>query len=430
MTTSALTGSEAQASRPVAPAPHYGVRAAVARRLFARAASRLPVTIAHGPGTELPVAAPRGPAAPSGRPVMRIVRPAAFFARLGDGGLIGFGESYMAGDWDADDLPGVLTAFAAHLPALVPAPLQRLRRLAVRPRPDADDGGAEGARRNVAHHYDLFNQLFALFLDETMTYSAALFEQQPDGTLTGDLAAAQHRKIDRLLDLAGVGPGTRLLEIGTGWGELALRAGRRGAYVRSLTLSAEQRDLAWVPIARAGLADRVRVQLRDYRDADGVHDAVISVEMIEAVGMRHWPEYFAVLHRLLAPGGRAALQAITMPNDRMLASRDTHTWIEKYIFPGGMLPSTEAIEGCAAAAGLRSAAPSPDGRLRFGPHYAETLRRWRERFLAAGPEVAGLGFDPVFCRMWVFYLAYSQAGFAAGYLDVQQFLLTRSEDLR
>ncbi|GAA4228170.1 cyclopropane-fatty-acyl-phospholipid synthase family protein [Actinomadura meridiana] len=420
MTTSALADAAARASWPgVAAVPRYGVRAAVARRLFARAVSRLPITVVHGPAPEVTV--------PYGRPVMRIVRPAAFFARVGDCGLIGFGESYMAGDWDSDDLPGLLTAFAAHLPTLVPPALQRLRRLAVRSRPDADadDGGADGARRNVAHHYDLSNDLFALFLDETMSYSSALFEEGPDGTLAGDFAAAQRRKIDRLLDLAGVGPGARVMEIGTGWGELALCAGRRGARVRSLTLSAEQRDLAAARIARAGLADRVQVELRDYRDAAGVHDAVLSVEMIEAVGARHWREYFAVLYRLLAPGGRVGLQAITMPHDRMLASRGTHTWIEKYIFPGGMLPSTEAIIEHASAAGLRPAAPGPDGRLSFGSHYAETLRRWRERLAACAPQVAALGFDPVFRRMWEFYLAYSQAGFASGYLDVQQFLLAR-----
>ncbi|MBW8485499.1 SAM-dependent methyltransferase [Actinomadura parmotrematis] len=392
--------------------PRAGVRAAVARRLFDRAVRDLPVRILHGPGD-----LPRGPV-----PTMRIARPEAFHARVGASGLIGFGESYMARDWETDDLPGLLTAFAARMATLVPPPLQRLRRLAVRPQPPGAAGDPASARRNVARHYDLSNDLFALFLDPTMTYSAALFEQDPAGALTGGLAAAQHRKIDRLLDLTGVGPGTRLLEIGTGWGELALRAGRRGARVRTLTLSAEQRDLALRRAASAGLADRVRVDLLDYRAATGVHDAVLSVEMIEAVGARHWPEYFATLRRLLAPGGRAGLQAITMPHDRMLASRDTHTWVQKYIFPGGLIPSHEAIAGHATAAGLRVT-----GRADFGVHYAETLRRWRERFLAAAPEVEALGFDATFRRMWELYLAYSEAGFRCGYLDVRQYLMTPVE---
>ncbi|TDD82799.1 class I SAM-dependent methyltransferase [Actinomadura darangshiensis] len=387
----------------VAAVPRPGIRAAVARRLFEHAVSRLPITVTYGP-----------PRSETTGPVMRIARPDAFFARLGDSGLIGFGESYMAGDWEADDLPALLTTFAERLPALVPKPLQRLRRMAVRPHPADEDGDLDGARRNAAHHYDLSNDLFALFLDESMTYSSALFDGQDD------LAAAQRRKIDRLLDLTGVGPGTRVMEIGTGWGELAVRAGRRGARVESLTLSTEQRDLATARVARAGLAERVHVAVRDYREAEGVHDVVLSIEMIEAVGERHWPEYFATLHRLLAPGGRTGLQAITMPHDRMLASRGTYTWIQKYIFPGGLLPSTEAIEKHAAAAGL-----VPTDRFAFGPHYAETLRRWRDRFTESEREAAAFGFDHVFRRMWKFYLAYSEAGFRSGYLDVHQFLLRK-----
>ncbi|MEU5882524.1 cyclopropane-fatty-acyl-phospholipid synthase family protein [Spirillospora sp. NPDC047279] len=394
--------------------PRPGLRSAVARRLFAHAAARLPVTVVQGDEP--------GPPPICERPVLRILRPERFHARLGAAGLIGFGESYMAGEWECDDLPGVLTAFAEQMSTLVPPSLQRLRRFAVLRSPAGTTGDRAGARRNAGHHYDLSNELFALFLDETMTYSAALFDRR-DACHGRDLAGAQHRKIDRLLDRTGVGPGTRVLEIGTGWGELALRAGRRGAQVRSLTLSTEQRDLALARIAEAGLADRVRVDLCDYRDAEGTHDAVLSVEMIEAVGERHWPEYFRTLRRLLAPGGRAGLQAITMPHDRMLATRDTHTWIQKYIFPGGFLPSVRAIEEHAADAGLRTA-----DVFEFGGDYALTLRLWRERFLAVEEDVAALGFDAVFRRMWELYLAYSEAGFRSGYLDVGQFLLTPAED--
>ncbi|MET8212784.1 class I SAM-dependent methyltransferase [Streptomyces sp. NPDC005373] len=218
-----------------------------------------------------------------------------------------------------------------------------------------------------------------------------------------------------------VNSGTSLLEIGTGWGELAIRAVRRGARVTTLTLSAEQRDLARERTRTAGAADRVSVELCDYREARGTYDAVVSVEMVEAVGVEFWPVYFRTLDERLAPDGRAALQAITMPHDRMLASRGTFTWIHKYIFPGGQLPSVEAIEETVRdRAGLCTA--RRDG---FGAHYAETLRLWRERFTERADEVEGLGFDDTFRRMWTFYLAYSEAGFRAGYLDVQQYLFTK-----
>jgi cyclopropane-fatty-acyl-phospholipid synthase len=258
-----------------------------------------------------------------------------------------------------------------------------------------------------------------------MTYSSAQFETAADGTpVAADrvLGQAQRRKIDQLLDQAGVGPGSRLLEIGTGWGELAIRAGQRGAVVRTVTISARQRELAARRVAEAGLAGRVSVELRDYRDVEGEFDAICSVEMIEAVGERYWDTFFSQLDRLLAPGGRVALQTITMPHDRMLACRHTYTWIQKYIFPGGLIPSVTAIEdSLARRTRLRVA-----GRHDFGAHYAQTLRIWRDRFLANESEVAALGFDEVFVRMWLFYLCYAEAGFRAGYLDVSQLTLERS----
>jgi cyclopropane-fatty-acyl-phospholipid synthase len=326
----------------------------------------------------------------------------------------------MAGDWDSTDLTGLLTVFAAHATELVPPWLQRLRRLAVRRHPPDDLQTIPGARRNIGRHYDLSNGLFALFLDETMTYSAALFPERDGAPAAGDLAEAQRRKIDRLLDRAGVGPGCRLLEVGTGWGELAIRAARRGATVRTITISREQQELAARRVAAAGLAGRVSVELRDYRDVDGRFDAICSVEMLEAVGERYWDAYFAALDEHLAPGGRIGLQTITMPHDRMLATRDTYTWIQKYIFPGGLLPSVTAIGDSLARTTLRIT-----GREDFGAHYAETLRIWRERFGARAAEVARLGFDEVFNRMWTFYLCYSEAGFRAGYIDVSQLTLAR-----
>ncbi len=243
-----------------------------------------------------------------------------------------------------------------------------------------------------------------------------------DGDPAGDFHEAQLRKIDRLLDQTRVGPGTRVLEIGTGWGELAIRAAARGATVHSVTLSSEQQDLARERIAAAGFADRVHVELSDYRDVRGEYDAVLSVEMIEAVGHEYWPTYFRTIDRLLAPGGRVGIQAILMPHDRMLATRRTYTWINKYIFPGGFLPSAQAIDEVNAAhTTLRVT-----DRLEFGQDYAETLRRWDETFLAAAPEVRALGFDETFLRMWHFYLCYSRAGFASGYLDVQQLTFERT----
>ncbi|MFE0651960.1 class I SAM-dependent methyltransferase [Streptomyces sp. NPDC059534] len=415
------------------------VRTAVARRIVERAFAGLPLrmrTAGHGPlvpecrestescgGRAGDVIAPAP--APASAPTLTLHDADAFHRRIGADGLIGFGESYMAGEWDADDLVGVLTVLARHVDDLVPAPLRRLRGAWVRRRPTADRNTPDGARENIHRHYDLSNELFSLFLDPSLSYSSAVFDPLPEtaGPLPDALfTAAQHRKIDRLLDLAGTGPGTELLEIGTGWGELAIRAAERGARVRTVTLSEEQLDLARRRVAHAGADDRVTVELLDYRDVRGQYDAVVSVEMVEAVGAEYWPEYFTSLRRLLAPGGRIALQAITMPHERMLTIARTHTWISKYVFPGGLIPSPEAIARESAAAGLRITHDKG-----YGGHYAETLRQWRERFLREAPDVAALGFDQVFRRMWEFYLAYSEAGFRAQYLDVRQLRLTADE---
>lgn len=407
----------------VGPVPR-GARA----RVLGRAARALLRSAAARSGVA--VITPAGP--PPAGPALVLHDADAVHRRIGTDRLIGFGEAYVAGEWDSPDLAGTLTALARRMPALVPTWLQRLRRVAAAARPGTELGTPDHVRDNVSHHYDLSNELFARFLDETLTYSSALFSPTElpvgdgvtsapvaDGARWDDLANAQRAKVDRLLDAAGVGPGTRLLEIGTGWGELCLRAAARGATVRSVTLSTEQRDLALRRIADAGLADRVQVDLLDYRAVDGEYDAIVSVEMIEAVGAAHWDEYFAVLARLVAPGGRIAIQAITMPHARMLATLDTYTWIQKYVFPGGMLPSTEAIASSAASAGL-----AVHGRHLFGSHYAETLRLWRERFLAEPESLPPPADTPGFRRLWEFYLAYSEAGFRSGYIDVQQIVLT------
>jgi cyclopropane-fatty-acyl-phospholipid synthase len=383
-------------------------RAWLAERLFRRTVRRLPVR-AELPGGE--VLGAGGP----GAPLMRIHRPVTFFHRLGVDAKTGFGEAYMAEDWDSEDLPGLLTPFAERITTIVPRALQPLRRWVDATRPADERNTVAGARTNIHRHYDLSNEMFASFLDDSMTYSSAWFPPGSD-----DLHTAQLRKIDSVLDLAGVRDGTHLLEIGTGWGALAVRAARRGARVTTLTISAEQKDLAERRIARAGVADRVQVLLRDYREAHGHYDAVVSVEMIEAVGDQYWPTYFHTIAALLRPGGRAGLQAITMPHDRMLATRRSHTFIHKYVFPGGQLLSVPAVLGNAAAAGL-----TVTERLSLGGHYARTLHHWRERFLASADRVAAAGFDATFRRMWEFYLAYCEAGFRAGYLDVWQFAMTR-----
>jgi cyclopropane-fatty-acyl-phospholipid synthase len=401
---------------PPEPAP---LRAAIARKVMRRVAKRAGLRV------ELPDGSSFGP---TDAPIIRILSPDDYFTRLGRDGKIGFGESFMAGDWDSPDLAAAIEALARQVGTLVPQKLQWIRRLYDAHHPRAEDNDRTGARRNISRHYDLSNELFALFLDETMTYSSALFssalfdeDAEFADPATEDLTTAQHRKIDRLLDQTGVTKDTRLLEIGTGWGELAIRAARRGAKVTTITLSVEQASLAVDRARNAGVVDNIEVLLCDYRDVQGTYDAVISVEMIEAVGEKWWPTYFETLDARLAPGGRIGIQAIVMPHDRMLASRRSWTWIHKYIFPGGLLPSVQAIE---EIIGARTSLRIADNEA-FGLSYAETLKRWRESFLARGSDVEALGFDETFRRMWTFYLAYCEGGFAAHYLDVVQLTLTR-----
>jgi cyclopropane fatty-acyl-phospholipid synthase-like methyltransferase len=285
--------------------------------------------------------------------------------------------------------------------------------------PGSETNTTSNTRSNISRHYDLSNELFELFLDETMTYSSALFADA-----TTSLADAQRAKIDRLLDAAGVTAGSRVLEIGTGWGELAIRAAERGATVRSVTLSTEQLELACKRIDAAGWSDSVQVDLLDYRLVDGEYDAVVSVEMIEAVGHQFWGTYFRTIDSVLAPGGRVAIQAITMPHDRMVATRNTYTWVHKYIFPGGFLPSVHAIDTVTE----RETSLRVRERFSMGDHYARTLRAWDEKFAENLEDVHLLGFDPTFARMWHFYLCYSEAGFDTGYLDVHQIVLDRRSD--
>jgi cyclopropane-fatty-acyl-phospholipid synthase len=412
------------------------LHAPIARAITARAVRGLPLTLAF----------PDGSTWGAGGPRLELTDPDAFFARLGRDGLIGFGEAWMtgaltAGGWrpgsrpgsgetdvrvlneSTDELAAALTVLATRMAALVPRPLQRLRSGWQHRPPAAEANTPDGARENIHRHYDLSNEMFELFLDPSLTYSAALY---PDPELAGltavpdpdaGLAEAQLAKIDSVLDLAGVRAGMQVIEIGSGWGALAIRAAQRGAEVTTLTLSIEQQDLARKRVAQAGLTDRIDVRLEDYRthaaDHRGNYDAAVSVEMIEAVGEEYWPAYFGAVDQMLRPGGRFGLQTITIDHDRLLATRRVHTWIHKYIFPGGQLPSLPAIDDVL----LRHTAMRVLAARRLGHSYVRTLSTWRHRFNERASDAAALGFDETFRRMWTFYLAYSQAGFAADYLD-------------
>lgn len=376
------------------------IRSAIAQRLFRRATRQLGVCVVmkgeeHGD---------------QDRPQMVLHRPDAFFSRLGCRGSIGLGESYMAGDWSAPDLPALLASFAGNAGSLVPAWAQPLRRLAL-PRAKRRKGTRDEALRDASHHYDLPTALFETFLDPSMTYSSAMFTDPCD-----DLHTAQLRKIRSMLDLAKVMPGDRVLEIGGGWGTLAIEADRRGADVTSINVS--ERQLAAAILATKGTT--VSFQRTDFRDVTGEFDAVMSVEMIEAVGLDMLGTYFGSVARVLKPGGKFALQAIITSDARMRATLHTDTWIKKYIFPGGCIPSEPAITRASAACGLRLLQVH-----RFGASYARTLTTWRETFLANVCNVHELGYDDTFCRMWEFYLAYCEAGFRSGDLDVVQVAFER-----
>ncbi len=329
-------------------------------------------------------------------------------------GDIGFAESFIAEDWSTPDLVALLKVFIANRDAVEGAIygswwgslLYRAKHLLNR-------NSRRGSRKNIHAHYDLGNAFYKLWLDETMSYSAAWFEGRPQG----DLVQAQWAKVRRALEECRVQPGQRLLEIGCGWGGLAEYATRHfDAQVTGVTLSTEQ-----LAFAQERLAAQADLRLQDYRDiADGPYDAVVSIEMFEAVGREYWPGFFAQLHTPLKPGGRACLQTITIRDDLFERYTRSTDFIQQYIFPGGLLPSPQAFREQAEVAGLRIV-----NELRFGADYAETLRRWRVRFLAEEAAVRRLRFDSRFLRIWEFYLAYCEAAFATGNTDVMQFTLEK-----
>jgi len=337
------------------------------------------------------------------------------FLRMLLRGEMGAGESFVAGEWSADDLVAVLRVFIGGTGARgFESPLTWLAQLPALVRHRRAANTRTGSQRNIHAHYDLGNAFYRLFLDaETLSYSCSLW--------TGDLASSQHAKHERLCELLALSPRDHLLEIGCGWGGMALHAARtRGCRVTAITVSREQQALASARVAAAGLADRVAIEYRDYRDLDGTFDKIVSIEMLEAVGCEYLPAYFATCDRVLAPGGRLAVQSITMPDDRFEAYKRSVDWMQTYIFPGSCIPSLGAIRGALAATSL--AIVHADD---IGPDYAPTLRAWRERFVAALPAVRALGFDEPFVRTWLLYLAFSEAAFAERTLADHQLVLTR-----
>jgi len=332
-------------------------------------------------------------------------------------GDIGFAESFIAGDWTTPDLASLLKLFIANRDEIESVVygtwwgslLYRAKHLFNR-------NSRNGSKKNIHAHYDLGNEFYRLWLDPTMSYSSAWFE----GDRSGSMVDAQWAKVRRALRECGAKPGDRVLEFGCGWGALADCAGREfGARVTGVTLSHEQLSWGQQRLKSAGIDGDLRYQ--DYRDIDdGPFDAIVSIEMFEAVGREYWPSFFDTLKRQLKPGGRACIQSITIRDDlfdRYVKSTD---FIQQYIFPGGLLPSPQAFRAAAAKAGLKIV-----NELSFGEDYAETLKRWRESFLSEEARVRRLGFDTRFMRIWEFYLGYCEAAFATGNTGVMQFTLQR-----
>jgi cyclopropane-fatty-acyl-phospholipid synthase len=355
------------------------------------------------------------------------------FLRILLRGELGAGEAFVAGEWSSADLVGLLRVFLRASRARgLESPLTRLARLPALARHRRAANTVAGSRRNIHAHYDLGNDFYRLFLDdETLAYSCALWRPPaltladaqrapaPGPALT--LADAQRAKLERLCDRLALSPRDHLLEIGCGWGGMAIHAAAtRGCRVTAITVSREQHRLAAERVAAAGLADRVSVQYRDYRGALGTFDKIVSIEMLEAVGYEYLPAYFAACAQALAPGGRLALQSITMPDERFEAYRRGVDWMQTYVFPGSLIPSLGAIARASAEAGL-----SIERGDDIGADYAPTLRAWRERFVAALPRVRALGFDEPFVRTWLMYLAFSEAAFAERTLRNHQLLLVK-----
>jgi len=339
------------------------------------------------------------------------------FWRLISRGDLGLAESFMDGEWSTSDLVGLMelgiktkSRFGSLLTLCA-----RLGRVGRPSRPIPANTRAAAAA-NIAYHYDLGNEFYAAWLDQTMTYSSALFTR-PDLSLCD----AQREKYRRIAEVLQIGPSDRVLEIGCGWGGFAEYAAREiGCHVTGITLSREQANYARERLRREGLAERTDIRLQDYRDAGGSYDKIVSIEMFEAVGEEYWPLFFEVLRERLAPGGVAALQIITIADASFQAYRRRIDFIQRYIFPGGMLPSPTALASAIDKAGLKL-----KNRCYFGGSYATTLAHWNARFQSRWHDIAQLGFDGRFRRMWTYYLAGSETCFRLRKIDVGQFVIAR-----
>ena len=353
----------------------------------------------------------------SGKPVSLEIHDRALFRRLATRGKVGFGESYTAGDWDTDDLVGLFELLLRNSEAAAARNGIVRRLVEARPRPNRRNGLLR-ARHNISYHYDLGNDLFDLMLDETMTYSCGIFDRA-DATL----ADAQRAKLQRVCDKLQLGPADHVLEIGCGWGGFALyAAATTGCRVTGLTISAEQAKLARERVATEGLKDRIEIVEQDYREHDGRYTKVASIEMLEAIGEKQFGTYFSTIDRVLERGGIACVQTILIPDDRWERYRKTPDWIEQYIFPGCLIPSLTALTRAATASSRLTILDVDE----IGPHYAETLRRWRENIHERIGDVRALGYDRTFERTWDFYLAFCEAGFRLRALRDVQLTLSRS----
>ena len=341
------------------------------------------------------------------------------FARLIREGDLGFSESYLEGGWDTPDLQAFMDLVHVDNNALYDAfPGMGLLRAYEQARHWLRGNSRRQARKNISHHYDLGNAFYALWLDRSMTYSSAMF-----GSGQEELEAAQSAKYASMVDQMAVKPGDHVLEIGCGWGGFAEYAAReRGLRVTGLTISQAQYDFAVARMARAGLSDLVEIKLQDYRDETGIYDGIASIEMFEAVGEKYWPVYFEALRARLKPGGNATLQIITVPDARFEIYKRGVDFIQKYIFPGGMLPCPAALQTEIKRAGL-----ALKNSVEFGESYSQTLRRWYDSFNHRWEDVAKLGFDDRFRRMWNFYLTSCAGAFHGGNCDVTQITVTRPE---
>ena len=332
-------------------------------------------------------------------------------------GKMGFCEAFMVSEITSQD-PAALVELAVMQNDYVEANLKfsfiktQLRKVMHY----RNNNSKTGSRKNISYHYDLGNSFYDKWLDRSMTYSSAYFERETD-----DLKTAQEAKYRRLAEMVGLKRGDRVLEIGCGWGGFAeFAASHYDVHITGITISQEQYDYAVARIEKAGLSDKVTLKLTDYRDVTEQFDKIVSIEMFEAVGEAYWPTYFSTLSRCLHQGGKAALQVITIDDAIFDDYKREPDFIQQYIFPGGMLPSVPRLDTPLKSAGLKLVEDNG-----FGLHYARTLKEWRDRFLAAWPEISDTGFDQRFKRMWELYLAYCEGGFRAGSIDVRHMLIER-----